>query len=116
MLLLPELHQLIINVIGDEVVYAELVLHSVKGSARETLRACSLVCKDWHAGALRYTFHNARFSMFSGDRLLKRNVELFRLLGVNPSIRGCIRRAAMNVQREVSLEDIEKVCSAISPV
>jgi len=119
LILLPELHQLIIGVIGDEVVDADLVVgcllrHRV---ARKTLQACSLVCKAWYASALRYTYHTARLPMVGGsDKTLKRNAELFRLLEANPSIRQCIRRVQISLEFRAPPEDVEKVCSAISTV
>jgi len=112
----PELHHIILKIIGDEVFHAELFLHSMKGSVRGTLRACSLVSKAWHNSALPYVFHHARFFLTSGDRLPRRNAELFQLLEANPSIRRCIRRAEMFLDREVLPEDVEKVCDAISPI
>ena len=110
----PELHQLIINVIGDEVLHAGPVLHSARGRVRETLRACSLVCKAWHASTLPYTFHSARFLMFAGD--IPRNEELFRLLKANPSIRRCIRRAEMHLEWDLLPEVVERMSSAIYPL
>ena len=112
----PELHRPIIDFIGHDVVNAEQVMRGVKSKTRETLRACSLVCKAWHHSALRYIFHNARISMVAGDRGLERNTELFRLIEANPSIRRCIRSAKMYLEREVSPADVEKVCNAISTV
>ena len=112
----PELHQLILDTIGDEVVHAELALRKVMGSARETLRTCSLVCRDWHDLTLRHTFYNTNFVFFGGDRDMKRQAELFRLLEINPLIRRCIRRTDFHLQGDVLRGHVEAMCNAISPI
>ena len=108
-----ELHQLIIDVIGDEYVSSKL---PSKDGTRDALQACSLVCKSWHSRSLRHTFYSTDFAFFNGDRVLQRQTELFRILDVNPSIRRCIRRTEIYLETGVLLEDVEALCNTISPI
>jgi len=108
-----ELHQLIIDIIGEEFVAA---LRPWKDGTQDALHACSLVCKGWRSETLQYIFYNANFAFFSEDLDLTRPAELFRILEINPSIRGCIRRTEIYLETGVFLEDVEALCNAISPI
>jgi len=109
----PEIHQLIIDVVGNEYVSAK---QPSKNGTREALQAFSLVCKYWHDLTLRYTFHNVTFPLYGGERDLKRHAELFRILEINPLIKGCIRCILIYLWGEVLPEGIETLCKAISPI
>ena len=110
-----ELHQLIIDIIGDDAIHAQPAQRA-KEDPRDSLGACSLVCKDWHAHTLRYTFYRVHFILVDSDKDLTRRAELFRLLEVNPLITRYIRRAKIYLSLSVSPGGVETLCSAISPV
>ena len=89
----PELHQFIIDVIGDSAsITLSPPISGVKEDVRDVFGACSLVCKDWHALTLRHTFHHLHLTVFDNPGDHERLAELFRLLELNPLIRRCIRR------------------------
>ena len=114
-----ELQHLIIDFIGEEYVFARLSPHGAKDSGAglvRTLRACSSVCKDWHRHTLRHTFYSIDFSLFDADKELQLYTKLLRMLEANPWIRRCIRRAEIVMEGRILPENVETVCSAISPI
>ena len=113
-----ELHELIIETIGDEDIgdALEPPLFRLKDTVLRTLRSCSLVCRDWHSFTLRHIFRTACLDLRSEERGLKRITALSQLLDANPSIKRCIRRVEMYLRSTSSREAVERVCHAISPI
>ena len=128
--LLPlELHQLIVNAVGDEYVAAcwwDTVyppaddIAAVPGDSRDTLRSCSLVCKHWHALTLHHTFYGVIVGLEDNvnQRVRKDRVEerLLELLRANPSIKRCIRVFCLSLSLFTSADTVKKLCCTVTPV
>jgi len=115
----PELHELIIDIIGDEAIDAvlEYLPYGPKHGALDTLHACSLVCRGWHGLTLRHIYHLVHFDLTNSDnRNLERNAELYQLLVLNPLIGRYIRHVEMHLENSGSPEAVETLCNSISPI
>jgi len=115
----PELHQLIIDLVAGKIVtVAFQPIKTAEKGIRDALRSFSLVCKDWHALTLRYTFHDLSMTIFASDKDRQRYAALLRLLEVNPLIGQCIRRMDLSILElePVPVEIVEELCRAIARV
>jgi len=115
----PELHQLIIDFVGEEVIVTFTPINRADDAVRKTLRSCSFVCKDWHAHSLRYIFHDLWINLFGSDEDCGRYEGLFQLIKVNPLIGKSIRRLLLSIKRTqecVTAEFVENLCREMTSV
>ena len=109
----PELQQLIIDIVGDEAVSTrQTASYGTECGPRDTLWACSLVCKDWHDLTLRHVFHQIRLIVVRGWANRRCLSELLELFEANPSIKRWIRSARVSLRSSFA-EDLAALCRAI---
>ena len=114
-----ELHERIIDVVGNEAVIAFQAAEMVDDKVLLALQSFSLVCRAWHASTLRHTFYGVRIAVSDGDSQDAEGLErtqLLHLLEVNPLIRQCIQDFDLYLTGPVSAEVVESLCHAVGPV
>jgi len=115
----PELHKLILDVLGDEAVVAFQSAERLVGDVRLTLSSCSLVCKYWHTLTLRHTFYGVRLAVYNPlcqDREERARRELVELIEANPLIGQCVQSFDLSLLGGFAPEAIERMCLLVSPV
>ena len=113
-----ELHQLIIDFVGEEAILSAAPISRAEEAVRTTLQSCSFVCKGWHAHTVRYMFHDLWINLFRTDEDHERYEELLRLLEVNPLIARSIRRVLLSIRNNhgVTGEVVGNLCRKITSV
>ena len=112
----PEINDLIIGVLGDEVVTAFKLRLVVQRDVQAALAACALVCKQWHSFTLPHTFYGVRLRH---DPLSRRHfASLTELVKANPYIKECIRQFNVLLPGPGTLdaERLGDICRTVSPV